>query len=102
MRVGRNSKAPAMRETWLTFITLYPVGYGGKAVTRAVQGVVDEIQPELLGHEVIVEAIGKAGFTPGQDVVGGHGGHSTRTPVNAPPVNSGAFLSFFTLAGRQS
>ena len=25
--------------------------YGGKAVTRAVDGVVDEIQPELLGHE---------------------------------------------------
>jgi enolase len=25
--------------------------YGGKAVTRAVQGVVDEIQPGLLGHE---------------------------------------------------
>jgi enolase len=27
------------------------VEYGGKAVTRAVDGVVDEIQPELLGHE---------------------------------------------------
>jgi len=25
--------------------------FGGKAVTRAVQGVIDEIQPELLGHE---------------------------------------------------
>jgi enolase len=25
--------------------------YGGKAVNRAVQGVIDEIQPELLGHE---------------------------------------------------
>jgi len=25
--------------------------YGGKAVTRAVQAVIDEIQPELLGHE---------------------------------------------------
>src|SRR5215813_7363189 len=25
--------------------------YGGKGVTRAVQGVIDEIQPELLGHE---------------------------------------------------
>src|ERR1700720_3187369 len=25
--------------------------YGGKAVSRAVQGVIDEIQPELLGHE---------------------------------------------------
>ena len=25
--------------------------YGGKAVTRAAEGVVDEIQPELLGHE---------------------------------------------------
>ncbi len=25
--------------------------YGGKAVTRAVDGVVDQIQPELLGHE---------------------------------------------------
>src|ERR1700733_9829636 len=25
--------------------------YGGKAVGRAVQGVIDEIQPELLGHE---------------------------------------------------
>src|SRR5246500_3664669 len=25
--------------------------YGGQAVTRAVQGVIDEIQPELLGHE---------------------------------------------------
>jgi enolase 1/2/3 len=25
--------------------------YGGKSVTRAVDGVVDEIQPELLGHE---------------------------------------------------
>ena len=26
--------------------------YGGKGVTRAVQNVIDEIQPELLGHEV--------------------------------------------------
>src|SRR5207248_3043576 len=25
--------------------------YGGKAVTRAVQGIIDEIQPGLLGHE---------------------------------------------------
>ena len=25
--------------------------YGGKGVTRAVQNVIDEIQPELLGHE---------------------------------------------------
>jgi enolase len=25
--------------------------FGGKGVTRAVQGVIDEIQPELLGHE---------------------------------------------------
>ena len=25
--------------------------WGGKGVTRAVQGVIDEIQPELLGHE---------------------------------------------------
>src|ERR1035437_513885 len=25
--------------------------YGGKAVSRAVPGVIDEIQPELLGHE---------------------------------------------------
>jgi enolase len=25
--------------------------YGGKAVTRAVQGVIDEIQPELLGYD---------------------------------------------------
>jgi len=25
--------------------------YGGKGVTRAVQGVIDEIQPQLLGHE---------------------------------------------------
>src|SRR6516162_9323256 len=25
--------------------------YGGKAVNRAVQGVIDEIQPELLGYE---------------------------------------------------
>src|SRR6201981_2578169 len=26
--------------------------YGGKGVSRAVQNVIDEIQPELLGHEV--------------------------------------------------
>jgi enolase len=26
-------------------------GYGGKAVTRAVQGVIDDIQPELLGYD---------------------------------------------------
>ena len=26
--------------------------YGGKGVSRAVQSVIDEIQPELLGHEV--------------------------------------------------
>jgi enolase len=26
--------------------------YGGKGVSRAVQAVIDEIQPELLGHEV--------------------------------------------------
>ena len=25
--------------------------YGGKAVSHAVQGIIDEIQPELLGHE---------------------------------------------------
>jgi enolase len=49
--------------------------YGGKAVTRAVDGVVDEIQPELLGHEaddqrLVDHALIDLDRTPGKSRLG--------------------------------
>ena len=49
--------------------------YGGKAVSRAVQGVIDEIQPELLGHEaddqrLIDQALIDLDRTPGKSRLG--------------------------------
>jgi enolase len=49
--------------------------YGGKAVTRAVDGVVDEIQPELLGHEaddqrLVDQALIDLDRTPGKSRLG--------------------------------
>jgi len=49
--------------------------YGGKAVTRAVEGVIDEIQPELLGHEaddqrLIDQALIGLDRTPGKSRLG--------------------------------
>ncbi len=49
--------------------------YGGKAVGRAVQGVIDEIQPELLGHEaddqrLIDQALIDLDRTPGKSRLG--------------------------------
>jgi predicted phage terminase large subunit-like protein len=49
--------------------------YGGKAVTRAVQGVIDEIQPELLGHEaddqrLVDQALIDLDRTPGKSRLG--------------------------------
>ena len=49
--------------------------YGGKAVSRAVQGVIDEIQPELLGHEaddqrLVDQALIDLDRTPGKSRLG--------------------------------
>jgi enolase len=49
--------------------------YGGKAVTRAVEGIVDEIQPELLGHEaddqrLVDQALIDLDRTPGKSRLG--------------------------------
>ena len=49
--------------------------YGGKAVTRAVQGIIDEIQPELLGHEaddqrLVDQALIDLDRTPGKSRLG--------------------------------
>jgi enolase len=49
--------------------------YGGKAVTNAAQGVIDEIQPELLGHEaddqrLIDQALIDLDRTPGKSRLG--------------------------------
>ena len=49
--------------------------YGGKTVTRAVQGVIDEIQPELLGHEaddqrLVDQALIDLDRTPGKSRLG--------------------------------
>ncbi len=49
--------------------------YGGKGVTRAVQGVIDEIQPELLGHEaddqrLVDQALIDLDRTPGKSRLG--------------------------------
>ena len=49
--------------------------FGGKGVTRAVQGVIDEIQPELLGHEaddqrLVDQALIDLDRTPGKSRLG--------------------------------
>ena len=49
--------------------------YGGKAVSHAVQGIIDEIQPELLGHEaddqrLIDQALIDLDRTPGKSRLG--------------------------------
>src|SRR5580765_9079033 len=49
--------------------------WGGKAVTRAVQGIIDEIQPELLGHEaddqrLVDQALIDLDRTPGKSRLG--------------------------------
>ena len=49
--------------------------YGGKGVTQAVQGVIDEIQPELLGHEaddqrLVDQALIDLDRTPGKSRLG--------------------------------
>ncbi len=49
--------------------------YGGKGVSRAVQGVIDEIQPELLGHEaddqrLVDQALIDLDRTPGKSRLG--------------------------------
>src|SRR5215470_11405270 len=49
--------------------------YGGKGVTRAVQGIIDEIQPELLGHEaddqrLVDQALIDLDRTPGKSRLG--------------------------------
>ena len=49
--------------------------YGGKAVTLAVQGIIDEIQPELLGHEaddqrLVDQALIDLDRTPGKSRLG--------------------------------
>jgi len=49
--------------------------WGGKGVTRAVQGVIDEIQPELLGHEaddqrLVDQALIDLDRTPGKSRLG--------------------------------
>src|SRR5262249_10218346 len=54
--------------------------YGGKAVTKAVDGVVDEIQPELLGHEaddqrLVDQALIDLDRTPGKSRLGGDANH---------------------------
>jgi enolase len=49
--------------------------FGGKGVTRAAQGVIDEIQPELLGHEaddqrLVDQALIDLDRTPGKSRLG--------------------------------
>src|SRR5579872_2329286 len=49
--------------------------YGGKGVTQAAQGVIDEIQPELLGHEaddqrLVDQALIDLDRTPGKSRLG--------------------------------
>jgi enolase len=78
--------------------------YGGKAVTRAVDGVVDEIQPELLGHEaddqrLIDQALIDLDRTPGKSRLGANAIIGVSMAVTRAAAESAALQLFRYLGG---
>jgi len=78
--------------------------YGGKAVTRAVDGVVDEIQPELLGHEaddqrLVDQALIDLDRTPGKSRLGANAIVGVSMAVARAAAESAALQLFRYLGG---
>ena len=78
--------------------------YGGKAVTRAVDGVVDEIQPELLGHEaddqrLIDQALIDLDRTPGKSRLGANAIIGVSMAVTRAAAESAALQLYRYLGG---
>jgi enolase 1/2/3 len=78
--------------------------YGGKAVTRAVDGVVDEIQPELLGHEaddqrLVDQALIDLDRTPGKSRLGANAIIGVSMAVARAAADSAALQLFRYLGG---
>jgi enolase len=78
--------------------------YGGKAVTRAVDGVVDEIQPELLGHEaddqrLVDQALIDLDRTPGKSRLGANAIIGVSMAVTRAAAESAALQLFRYIGG---
>jgi len=78
--------------------------YGGKAVTRAVDGVVDEIQPELLGHEaddqrLVDQALIDLDRTPGKSRLGANAIIGVSMAVTRAAAESAGLQLFRYLGG---
>ena len=81
--------------------------YGGKAVTRAVDGVVDEIQPELLGHEaddqrLVDQALIDLDRTPGKSRLGANAIVGVSMAVARAAAESAGLQLFRYLCGRNA
>src|SRR6266571_7607573 len=78
--------------------------YGGKAVTRAVQGIIDEIQPELLGHEaddqrLVDQALIDLDRTPGKSRLGANAIVAVSMAVAKAAAESASLPLFRYLGG---
>jgi enolase len=78
--------------------------YGGKGVTRAIDGVVDEIQPELLGHEaddqrLVDQALIDLDRTPNKSRLGGNAIIGVSMSVTRAAAESAGLQLFRYLGG---
>src|SRR6201992_236102 len=78
--------------------------YGGKGVTRAAQGVIDEIQPELLGHEaddqrLVDQALIDLDRTPGKSRLGANAIIGVAMAVARAAADSAGLQLFRYLGG---
>jgi enolase len=78
--------------------------YGGKGVTRAVDGVVDEIQPELLGHEaddqrIVDQALIDLDRTPNKSRLGANAIIGVSMAVTRAAAESAGLQLFRYLGG---
>src|ERR1700753_2196235 len=78
--------------------------YGGKGVTRAAQGVIDEIQPELLGHEaddqrLVDQALIDLDRTPGKSRLGANAIIGVSMAVARAAADSAGLQLFRYLGG---
>jgi enolase 1/2/3 len=81
--------------------------YGGKGVTRAVDGVVDEIQPELLGHEaddqrLVDQALIDLDRTPNKSRLGANAIIGVSMAVTRAAAESAGLQLFRYLGGPNS
>jgi enolase len=81
--------------------------YGGKGVTRAVDGVVDEIQPELLGHEaddqrIVDQALIDLDRTPNKSRLGANAIIGVSMAVTRAAAESAGLQLFRYLGGPNS